>query len=360
MDFKRLNLPSLNPVHSSLPAIDRVLASMRTIMSRIPSTPPEILPLSLKDSERPLWSVMIPVYNCSEFLVYTLTSVLAEGIPIGQMQIEVVDDASTDADVKALVEQIGKGRVKYHRQPDNVGSLRNFETCLNRAQGKWVHILHGDDRVLEGFYGAMQGLFEDYPKAGAAFCRFQYINEHNMLCKRAPVPAMEKPGILENGLLRISEKQLIQYVTMVVKREVYEQLGSFYGLIYGEDWEMWVRIAKHYPIAYTPQILAEYRKHANSISGVKFLTGDYMQDATQLFGLIQHHVPPQHRKSVMRRARKNFALYGVSTANTLWRTHRNKSYVIANLKQSFKMHIGIYLCYKAAKVVAKMLLKRYI
>lgn len=328
-------------------------------MSRIPSTPPRILPLSLKDSERPLWSVMIPVYNCSEFLVHTLTSVLAENIPAEQMQIEVVDDASTDADVRALVEKIGKGRVKYHRQQDNVGSLRNFETCLNRAQGKLVHILHGDDRVMVGFYNTIHSLFRAHPEAGAAFCRYQFIDERNMLCKRAPIPAMEKPGILYNGLLRISEKQLVQYATMVVKREVYEQLGGFYGLTYGEDWEMWVRIAKHYPIAYTPQILAEYRKHANSISGVKFLTGAYMQDATQLFGLIQQHVPPQHQKSVMQRARKNFALYGVSTANNLWRTHRNKTFVIANLKQSFKMHIGIYLCYKAAKVVVKMLLNRY-
>jgi len=30
---------------------------------------------------------------------------------------------------------------------------------------------------------------------------------------------------------------------MVVKREVYEKLGGFYGVEYGEDWEMWVRIA---------------------------------------------------------------------------------------------------------------------
>ena len=28
-----------------------------------------------------------------------------------------------------------------------------------------------------------------------------------------------------------------------------------------EDWEMWVRIAAHYDVAYTPEILAEYRLH---------------------------------------------------------------------------------------------------
>jgi glycosyltransferase involved in cell wall biosynthesis len=62
------------------------------------------------------------------------------------MQIEVVDDGSTDADKEALVKQTGKGRVEYYRQPENVGSLRNFETRLNRATGHYIHILHGDDK----------------------------------------------------------------------------------------------------------------------------------------------------------------------------------------------------------------------
>ena len=61
----------------------------------------------------------------------------------------VLCDGSTDLDVEALVMSLGKGRVKYYRQPQNVGSLRNFETCINRANGHLVHLLHGDDRVKD-------------------------------------------------------------------------------------------------------------------------------------------------------------------------------------------------------------------
>jgi len=73
---------------------------------------------------------------------------------------------------------------------------------------------------------------------------------------------------------------------MVVKREVYEKLGGFYGVEYGEDWEMWVRIAANYQIAYTPEVLAEYRMHHNSISGKAFLTGQNMKDLNQVMNLI--------------------------------------------------------------------------
>jgi glycosyltransferase involved in cell wall biosynthesis len=118
---------------------------------RIPSSPPDIPPL-FPDSSRPLWSVMIPVFNCAQFLKETLESVLSQDLGETLMQIEVVDDASTDTDVAALVNKIGKGRVRYFCQTFNAGSLRNFETCINRSKGKLVHLLHGDDRVKDGFY----------------------------------------------------------------------------------------------------------------------------------------------------------------------------------------------------------------
>src|SRR5277367_1859957 len=109
--------------------------------NRIPGEPPEILPVP-DHIKRPLWSVMIPVYNCSQYLTNNILSVLAQDPGAERMQIEVVDDCSTDTDVESLVQEIGKGRVKYFRQHENVGSLRNFETCINRATGRYIHLLH--------------------------------------------------------------------------------------------------------------------------------------------------------------------------------------------------------------------------
>jgi glycosyltransferase involved in cell wall biosynthesis len=324
-------------------------------MERIPTSPPPIAPLA-PSPDRPRWSVMIPVYNCSDFLVHTLESVLAEGVAAADMQIEVVDDASTDADVERMVQEIGKGRIRYYRQPQNVGSLRNFETCINRAQGYLVHILHGDDRVRPGYYQTIQQLFEEFPEAGAAFCRHLNIDEDNNIISRHVKDDDSHWGLLENWLLRISERQHIQYVTITVKREVYEKLGSFYGMTYGEDWEMWVRIARHYPMAFTSRVLAEYRKHSGSISGVKFLTGEYLEDIAHLFQLIQQHLPPEHRKGVLKRAQRNFANYGMRVAQVLWEKTGNRKYVEANLTRALKMHTDAQLCLKAAKLLAKMTL----
>ncbi|HZG65515.1 MAG TPA: glycosyltransferase, partial [Herpetosiphonaceae bacterium] len=59
---------------------------------------------------RPLWSVMIPTYNCARYLRGTLESVLAQDPGPDHMQIEVVDDGSQD-DPAAVVAEVGRGRV---------------------------------------------------------------------------------------------------------------------------------------------------------------------------------------------------------------------------------------------------------
>jgi glycosyltransferase involved in cell wall biosynthesis len=72
---------------------------------------------------------MIPVYNCAPYLEDALQSVLLQDLGEGAMQIQVVDDASTDFDVKALVERIGKGRVEYFRQPENTRAATSCTCC---------------------------------------------------------------------------------------------------------------------------------------------------------------------------------------------------------------------------------------
>src|SRR5688572_711170 len=141
---------------------------------RIPTAPPRITRLS-DEEHRPLLSVMIPAYNAIHYLPTTLESVLAQYTGADQMQIEVVDDCSTDGDVKSLVDQIGQGKVSYFRQPKNKGSLRNFETCINRARGHYIHILHGDDFVKPGFYQEIISLFAQFPTIGSA------ITNHNQV-----------------------------------------------------------------------------------------------------------------------------------------------------------------------------------
>jgi hypothetical protein len=256
-----------------------------------------------------LWSVMIPTYNCANYLRETLMSVLAQDPGPEVMQIEVVDDCSTKDDPAAVVAEVAGDRVTFYRQPHNVGHVRNFNTCLQRSRGRLVHLLHGDDRVLENFYETMQRPFLSYPEIGAAFCRDIRIDEDGNWYN---ISRLLQPnhGILENWLETIAIGQRLQAPAMVVRREVYEKLGGFDQRIqhYGEDWEMWVRIAASYPVWYEVNPLAMYRLRTTSLSGNSLRTGENGDDLRQAIELNKAHLPDDKVAEWSRKASESFAL----------------------------------------------------
>ena len=264
---------------------------------------------------RPIWSVMIPSYNCARFLGYTLESVLAQDPGPEQMQIEVVDDASSADDPEEVVARVGAGRVGFHRQPHNVGHVRNFETCLARSRGRLIHLLHGDDAVRPGFYRTMERSFLLRPDLGAAFCRHRYIDGQGKGLAYGRI-VQSHGGVVDDWLHRIAVRQQLQTCAMVVRREVYEKLGGFDRRIraYGEDWEMWVRIASRYPVWYEPEALAEYRLHGASLAARAYPTGHNAQDLRQAMEIIQTHLAPEHSGPLMRRARNISAVAAVRNA----------------------------------------------
>ena len=127
------------------------------------------------------WSIMIPTYNCANYLKDTLESVLKQDLGAERMQIEVIDDCSIKDDPEEVVRLYGKGRVKFYKQPQNVGATSNFNTCVKRSNGNLIHILHGDDTVNEGFYTSIEQVFKDNPDVGICFTRSNIIDENGNL-----------------------------------------------------------------------------------------------------------------------------------------------------------------------------------
>jgi len=323
-----------------------------TDYSHAMEAPPVITPLP-ENIKRPLFSVMIPAHNRLSMLQDTLRSVMEQDMGAGAMQIEVVDDASTE-DIKGLVDSIGGGRIAYFRHENNVGSLKNFETCLNRSRGHLVHLLHSDDLIKPGYYRKMQALFEKFPEAGAAFCRFEYIDTAGRFLFNHD-REMEQDGLLGNWLERLAEKQRIQYCAITVKREVYEKLGGFYGITYGEDWEMWLRIARHFPVAYSPDILAVYRMHDDSISGASYLAAKNLQDMQWVIRTAASYLPENKKERLAAKAMKFYAHYGLRVANHIWHSTRNKHAVKRQVKEALKMHRDLAMYYKISRLYTKML-----
>jgi glycosyltransferase involved in cell wall biosynthesis len=292
-------------------------------------SPPRIEPLRRNDG--PLWSVMIPTYNGAARIEGALASVLAQDPGPGTMQIEVVDDGSTEGDAETVVRRLGGDRVTYHRQPRNVGHSANFNTCIERARGEVVHILHDDDAVRQGFYAALGPALCDHPEVGAAFVRTIYADADGHWRAFSPV---ERPtaGVVDDWLLRIASGQRVTTPSFVVRRSTYEAVGGFGVPTYGEDWEMWIRIAARFPVWFEPEPLAVYRmERPGSLSGDVMGTAGparYMLDVTDVVAsYLPTYLGPERAEAALARARRMYARWAVAAAFDLARArHRREAY----------------------------------
>ena len=280
------------------------------------STPPKIGPPP-ETGPRPFWSVMIPVYNRTQYLEKTLRSVLSQDPGPEEMQIEVVDDVSLVDDPEPLVRRIAGDRVTFVRNPRNLGLMPNFNNCIERSRGHWVHILHTDDFVLPGFYERLRAPLEARGDIGAAFCRHAWIDENERWNRTSEI---ESPtaNILPDFIEKIGACQRIQFASMVVRRSVYEKLGGFRTDLSAADWEMWIRIAAQYPIWYEPEVLATWRLHSHSQSSALTRSGGNVADGRRCIELTHSLLPPAHADRISRNAREWLSLAALSNAEYLF------------------------------------------
>jgi GT2 family glycosyltransferase len=305
----------------------------------------------VEDSHRPFWSVMIPTYNGTAYLAETIACVINQIPAAEHIQIEVVDDCSSD-DPETLVKEVGQGRVSFYRNPENQGLVGNWNACIQRAKGEWVHVLHQDDWVLPGFYQRLQALIQANPESGAAFCRYAFIDEDGHWQYIWPLESRH-PGILSDWIDRIAVRQIIQFPSIVVKRSTYEQLGGFYAKAsYAADWEMWKRIAAHYPVAYEPQILACYRQHSGSETSRTVKEGQDIADILTAINLSESYLPQERAAQLSCQARENYALYALNTARRMMSEH-NLSAALAQIQGAWRCSTSPRVLKSSLPLIAK-------
>jgi len=236
----------------------------------------------------PFWSVMITSYKRTEYLAEAIRSVLEQGIEADEIQIEVVDDCSSEniEAIEAIVTEVGQGRVTLYRQPKNVGIYANWNTCISRARGHWIHILSDDDSVMPGFYKVYRRYIETC-KCQVVVGQFAFINEKDQWTG-VSTPLQDSDGLLNNALWVMAQGNQIRTPGIVISREAYEQVGGFTtSLAYTPDWEMWTRLAASMKFAYVNRPYSLFRMHSESETSRLILTATSVTDSLAASKIIQ-------------------------------------------------------------------------
>ncbi|MEC4818669.1 MAG: tetratricopeptide repeat protein, partial [Scytonema sp. PMC 1069.18] len=269
---------------------------------------PAIPAVLSEQAQGPFWTVIIPVYQRTNYILDCLAGVLAQWQGEDDMEILVLDNASTPP-LFDLVNSIGKGIVKYYRHPQNLGVVGNGNAGLALSRGKWVHILHDDDCVFPGFYSRLKQSLENCPQSvGAAFTGFKYINEKGESVEIGEITSVygDNRGIAQDWLQRIGVCGLIVTPTVVVRRTTHEHLGGYAPELQGiDEWEIYKRIAAFYDFWYEPGLLTGYRIHSSRETCSNWLSGSLSKRIRRAIEITSSYLPAEYNAEITAKARRH-------------------------------------------------------
>lgn len=199
-----------------------------------------------------LVTVVIATYNMGHYLPQAVQSVLNQTYP--HVEVQIVDDGSTDSTTEVTGELSRDPRVRVFRQ-DNAGQTKAKNAGIVRARGEYIAFLDADDDWLPDKLMKQLPLFRDRPQLGVVYSDCLCMDD-----KGASLP--KDPTVMYRG--RISGRLLIEnfvcFPTAVVRRRCLDELGAFdekYAM--GIDYELWLRLSASYEFDYLPDPTVRYR-----------------------------------------------------------------------------------------------------
>jgi len=216
-------------------------------------------------------SVIIRTYNRARLIPETVQSVLAQTFQ--DFEIVIVDDGSTD-DTETVLRQFNDERIRYVYQT-NQGLSAALNTGLRVSNAEYIAILDSDDLWLPEMLQTAVNTLDSKPDAGLFYAKASTIDANGKPLTQILGAPEKFPGETFKSILY---GDCVAPGTVVLPRICFDRVGLFDETLRGnEDWDMWVRIARHYPFAYADRTLARYRYHKANYTSIPSNFGHLIQ-----------------------------------------------------------------------------------
>jgi glycosyltransferase involved in cell wall biosynthesis len=209
----------------------------------------------------PVVTVIVPTRDRARFLSEAIDSVL--GQTFSDLELIVIDDGSTDG-TRELVCASDDGRVHYVHQPAS-GISAALNRGLRSARGRYVARLDSDDVWTPDMLATLVPVLDSRPEVGVVYARGQVMEESGRVLPDLHGLPERFPG---DSLRSLVYDDVTCNVALVARRECFERAGLYdEQLVASEDWDMWLRVARHYRFAFVDKVVARIRWHDGNLTG---------------------------------------------------------------------------------------------
>ncbi len=281
----------LTAIHSFLSSADSYLFSIDFMITELSSS--IVRDVKKARGTQPLVSVVIPSYNHGGYIVETVNSVLNQDI--ADLEIIIVDNASTDNTREIIQQNLTDDRIQYFRHRKNVGAPRNWRSATCIASGKYLSVLSSDDFFLRGHLSRAIAALESHDNAGLVYCPVICVDKNSIpthILAHPGHPGVDYCGGRNEAVDLLKFDCYITPSAAVIRKEAFDQAGGInQNLAAAIDWDLWIRIAEAgYDFLFfkTPDIC--YRHHPQQDTSRAVTSGDLYFDHLKILSRwIQKH-----------------------------------------------------------------------
>lgn len=223
----------------------------------------------MENREWPLVTVFTLVYNTGQYVVEALESVQANNYP--NLQHIIIDDCSTDGKSVQQVQQWIDGHnypCMFIKHEQNQGICKSLNEILRLAKGKYIFPVSDDLILPQKIKIQVEALEASSDKVALVYSDVYLIDSQG---SAYPKTYLENFGYSYESapqgdcLKEIFVQNFIPANGVMIKLDCFKHVGYFDESLYYEDWDMNIRILRHYEILKSPYISAKYRQHTTSV-----------------------------------------------------------------------------------------------
>jgi len=220
----------------------------------------------------PLVSVIMPAYNCEQYVEAAIQSILNQSYT--NFELLIADDASTDS-TRQKIDAITDSRIRRFHDTANKGYLGASNALMPHALGAFITFQDADDYAHPGRLEKLVNAFREQPGVSVIGSNVTKVDMNDIPFSVSDYPQTHA-GIQERF---INYKTVMTGSALMVRKEVIEALGfynPYFSRLGWEDVYWYSVILKHYKAANIPEALYFYRANPGSASRT------YKSDVTEV------------------------------------------------------------------------------
>ena len=203
-------------------------------------------------------SIVVPVYNQEKYIDSCIKSALAQ--TYDDCEIIVVNDGSTDRTSEACLSY--RDEIRYFEK-SNGGPSSALNMGLSKMKGSWFKWLSSDDLLKPKSLETMLNKAQDTCES-VIYGDWEMIDENGNTLGTSREKSFSHH---EDFCIALFDGFIGNASASLIRRACFRRTGKFdERLRFGEDYLMWLKLAKHYRFVHVPQVVAAYRYHPGSLT----------------------------------------------------------------------------------------------